>query len=106
MPRFDAAVQQRDGFDFGLINAVHIPLAFAAMLLLAAALVRPAAFAPPLRALALTVLLALLANAAICGALSNPNERYQSRIVSLALFAAALVLLARRQALGSGREPA
>ena len=39
------------------------------------------------------ILIALLANAAICGALSNPHDRYQSRIVWLAVFAILIIFL-------------
>ncbi len=42
--------------------------------------------------LATTVVLALLANAFVCGALSNPHDRYGARMVWLAV----LVLLAWR----------
>ena len=38
----------------------------------------------PLAGLALFVLVALLGNAFICGALSNPHHRYQSRLIWLA----------------------
>ncbi len=41
------------------------------------------------------VLLALLANAAICGGLAGPANRYQARLVWLVEFAAALFLLGR-----------
>jgi hypothetical protein len=40
--------------------------------------------------LAMTCLIAMLANAFICGALSNPNDRYGARLVWLAVIAAAL----------------
>jgi hypothetical protein len=43
-------------------------------------------------------LLALCINAAICGALSNPNDRYQARIAPLVPLAAAMVLLRFRNA--------
>ena len=38
------------------------------------------------------ILLALAGNAAICGALSNPHDRYQSRLIWLAPFALALIV--------------
>jgi len=38
------------------------------------------------------IFLGLLGNAAVCGALSNPHDRYQSRIVWIAPFALALSL--------------
>ena len=58
--------------------------------------------APELAALCLTILLALAANAAICGIFSHPVDRYQSRLVPLAPFAVALLIARRR--LSSGRR--
>jgi hypothetical protein len=103
MPRVRAAAQQQDAFDFVWLNRLHVPIAVLAFLVLIAALF-PAAGAPPaLRALAVTVLLALCINAAICGALSNPNDRYQARIVPLVALAAAMMLLRIRRNASSGR---
>ena len=98
MPRYRAARQQHDAYDFAWINRIHVPLALAAVTILpfliaAGVLGR---IAPSSAAFALTVLLALIANAAICGALSNPNDRYQSRLVWLAPLAVAIAVLARR----------
>ena len=50
----------------------------------------------------MTVALALLANAAFCGVISNPHDRYGSRMVWIAAFAVALaagrgVALARQR---------
>ena len=50
---------------------------------------RNAAFAD-LAILATTVALALLGNAAVCGIISNPHDRYGSRIVWIAAFAVAM----------------
>ena len=47
----------------------------------------------PLGELAAAVALALLANAFVCGALSNPHDRYGARVVWLAMFVAILALL-------------
>jgi hypothetical protein len=47
--------------------------------------------------LALFVLLALLGNAFICGVLSNPHDRYQSRLVWLASLVVGMALLRWRQ---------
>ena len=50
--------------------------------------------------LAATSALALLANAFVCGALSNPHDRYGARLVWLAAFAvilAAIEFAARRR---------
>jgi hypothetical protein len=47
----------------------------------------------PLGELAATVALALLSNAFVCGALSNPHDRYGARMVWLAMLVAILALL-------------
>jgi hypothetical protein len=98
MPRFTAARQQRDLFDFVVINAVHVPLALAAFALLplliafgAIGRVPPISTAP-----ASTALFAMLANAAICGALSAVDGRYQNRVAWLALLAVAVAALSTR----------
>ena len=95
---FRASRQQNDQFDFTLINAVQVPLAWLSMaaLVLVASLARRTPADRSSAGLAALCLLALLGNAAICGIFSNPNDRYQSRIVWLATFAAAITLLARR----------
>jgi hypothetical protein len=93
MPRVRAAAQQHDAFDFVWINRVDVPAAIFGFLLLIIALFPRAGASPELRALAATVLLALCINAGICGALSNPNDRYQARIVPLVALAALLILL-------------
>ncbi len=50
---------------------------------------------PEATALCLTILLALAANAAICGIFSHPVDRYQSRLVLLAPFAMAALFAQR-----------
>jgi hypothetical protein len=44
------------------------------------------------------ILAALIGNAVICGALSNPHARYQSRLIWMAPFALALGVGGRRPA--------
>jgi len=90
---FLASRQQHDGFDFGPINLVQVPLALAAMAMLPIAIFLFRRIAPRLSCFAGTVLFAILANAAICGIFSNPNARYQSRIAPLAVLSALLALL-------------
>jgi hypothetical protein len=96
--RFLAARQQQAPFDFAWLNYVHVPIALLSMALLPAVIV----LAPRGRvsrkaaALAAVVLLALLGNAVICGGLSNPHHRYQSRLVPLASLAVAIAALTRR----------
>jgi hypothetical protein len=50
------------------------------------------------------VLVALIGNAIVCGALSNPHDRYQSRLIWLAPFALALLAGARPLALRQREE--
>jgi hypothetical protein len=108
VPAMKAAKQQTKDLDFAAINRIHVPIAWASMILLAGvialALTRPrfAAIAP----LALTVALAILANAVICGALSNPNDRYGARIAWLAAFVMLLAVFRVRKALASRPLPA
>lgn len=79
---------QRAGIDFGWINAVQVPLVFLGYLALPVVMVLAWRRRDRLAAgLALVVLLGLLGNAFVCGALSNPNHRYQARIAWTALFA-------------------
>ncbi len=93
LERFDASRQQHDAFDFTLINRFQVPIALLAIAGLALALMSRMLRPIDPAALAGTVLIALVANAAICGIFSNPNDRYQSRIVWLAPFAVALATL-------------
>ena len=89
-----AARQQRGEFSFETINKLHYPLALLSMALLPVIVLLawrrtlPAAFGE----LAAFCGLALLANALVCGALSNPHDRYGARIVWLAAVAVALAL--------------
>jgi hypothetical protein len=90
---YRAARQQNDGIGFRWINAVQVPVGALSIAALAAILVAAAArrnwddrlFLPTF------ILAALLGNAFICGALSNPQDRYQSRLIWLVCFAAPLL---------------
>jgi hypothetical protein len=100
-PAMRAARQQRGEVSFHALNALHAPLALLSMLMLPLVipLLRRADFAD-LGALAATVAVALLVNAAVCGVLSNPHNRYGARLVWIATLAVALVpmrLAATRQ---------
>jgi hypothetical protein len=84
---FLAAHQQR-GANFDALNAVQVPL----LLLSSAALPFLLFLAwrrrdPDAVLLMGITTLAFLGNAFVCGALSNPNDRYQSRIAWLAVLA-------------------
>jgi hypothetical protein len=92
MPSFQASLQQRDALDFTVLNLVQVPLALVASAMLPVFLVLLRGRNSALAALALTVVFAILANAAICGIFSNPNARYQSRIAPLAVVSAIIIL--------------
>ena len=86
-----AGRQARAPFDFSWVNLVHIPvqaLAIAALPLIV--LLRRD---QPIASLAAFLFVALLANAVVCGALSNPHDRYQSRLVWLAPLIVAIAVL-------------
>jgi len=88
----NAARQQHGDLGFAALNIIHEPVAWAAMALLPAIVlvgILNAEFAD-LGQLAATLALALLANAACCGVISNPHDRYGSRMVWIATFAVAL----------------
>jgi hypothetical protein len=96
-PQMKAAHQQRGDISFTAINALHYPLALLAILALPALLIalRQRRFVA-VREMAWMVVLAVLANAAICGVFSNPHDRYGARIVwlaSLTMLLAALTAL-------------
>ena len=89
-----AARQQHGEIGFTAINAVDVPVAWAAMALLPVLIMLglySAEFAD-LGRLATTLIVALLGNAAFCGVISNPHDRYGARLVWVAPFVVALVL--------------
>jgi hypothetical protein len=92
VPAMRAAHQQHNDLSFKLIDKIHVPVAWAAMAMLPFVILlgwRNAAFAD-LAMLAVTIALSLLGNAAVCGIISNPHDRYGSRIVWIAAFAVAM----------------
>ena len=102
-----AARQQRGEIDFAIINRVHYPVALACLLLL------PLIGGYMLRRkdvteigeLATACFLALLANAFVCGTLSNPHDRYGARLIWLTVIAATIAavhLYEARERLRSG----
>ena len=101
-PAMKAARQQRAEISFAAINDLHYPLALLSMALLpfVALFAWRRKLPADLGELAGFCMLALLANAFVCGALSNPHDRYGARIVWLAAFATGLALykLYERQA--------
>ena len=98
VPAMQAARQQErpDGLAhvFPEINKVHYPVALAAMALLP--LIVLLAFLEVLPFVygefAVMCIVALLGNAFVCGALSNPHDRYGARMVWIAAFAVTLAL--------------
>jgi hypothetical protein len=103
-PAMKAAHQQRGDLDFTAINHLHVPVAWGSMLLLLGVIAlaaRRRQYAG-IGDLAAVVALAIVANAAVCGALSNPNDRYGARMVWLATLVVLLVPWMRRNASTSG----
>jgi hypothetical protein len=98
--QFMRARQQAERFDVAPLNYLHVPVAALAVagLVLALLFRRRLKIAPEAAALCLVILLALAANAAICGVFSHPVDRYQSRVVLLAPLAMALLIAQRRRA--------
>jgi hypothetical protein len=97
LPAMRAARQQRGELDFTAINQLHVPIALTSMLLLLATIalaLKQPRFAD-LGSLAATAAVAILVNAAVCGVLANPHDRYGARLVWLATFVVVLVPLAR-----------
>jgi hypothetical protein len=107
-PDLMRARQQTSGFNVAPLNVIHVPVAAFAMLCVVAALLlrRRLGLPPAFAGLAATVLLAFSVNAVICGVFSHPVDRYQSRLVWLAVFAAAMMaawlVINRRHNRGNG----
>jgi len=92
MPALSTAHQQQEhDLNFTAMNRVHVPVAYLAMLLLLGMITLRHERIFHLERFACTVTLALMANAFVCGALSNPHDRYGARMVWLAVL---VVLLA------------
>jgi len=104
MSAYFAARQQEGSINFRPISELHVAVGFLSLAGLLGMLVwmfRTGNRADPLP---LFVLAALIGNAIICGVLSGPHDRYQSRLIWLAPFAVALtssVLQGKRE---SGSE--
>jgi len=89
------ARQQTGGIDFTLINELHYPIALACLLMLPLiagfALRRPGF--TDIGEFAAFCILGILANAFVCGALSNPHDRYGARLIWLAVATAAIAAI-------------
>jgi hypothetical protein len=94
VPAMRAARQQHGEIGFAAINMIDVPVAWAAMALLPVLLLLGAYNAEfaDLGRLAATLMLALLGNAAFCGVISDPHDRYGARIVWIGVFAVALAV--------------
>lgn len=102
-PAFKQARQQHEEITTQLLarwSRLQAPIALICMGLLIPigirGMVRPAY--GQIAGLALFVLIALLGNAFICGALSNPHDRYQSRMIWLAPLVVLMALMQYRRA--------
>lgn len=93
------ARQQSAPPNVAVLNMIHWPVAAASLIALVVLLAfrRRLGVTPSATALIATVLLALAANAAVCGIFSHPVDRYQSRLIMLAPFAVAVVWWSRRR---------
>jgi hypothetical protein len=87
--------QHRGELSFAGVNRVHVPVAYGSMLMIALflgyAIWRRKA--DEFALLSGTVALAILSNAAVCGVLSGPHDRYGARMAWLATFAVLLILM-------------
>lgn len=91
----DARQQQRGGIDFRPLNAVEVPVGILGRVALLVMVIVAFRRADRVGAgLGLAVVLALIGNAIVCGAISNPHERYQNRVVWVSL-ATSMLLAAR-----------
>lgn len=91
-----AAKRFAAGIDFHGMNALHVPIvlvSIAAVLVLMGRWRRRGEWR--LWGFSVVVLLALLGNAVVCGALSNPNHRYQSRLAWLPILVVAIAAARR-----------
>ncbi|MBV9954188.1 MAG: hypothetical protein JOZ70_02960, partial [Pseudolabrys sp.] len=97
LDRVRAARQQTGEVEVRPLNYLHVPVAVFSLLGLAVIAFAPrrARLQPQAVALAVTILLALLLNAAICGVFSNPVNRYQSRLIWLAPLAVMIAVATR-----------
>ncbi|MDO8875615.1 MAG: hypothetical protein Q8M24_24315 [Pseudolabrys sp.] len=98
VPALMSARQQHGQPDVVPLNKyLYVPVGALAIGGLVVALIfrRRLALTPETAALCFTILLVLVANAAICGIFSHPVDRYQSRLVLLAPFVVAILAAQR-----------
>lgn len=105
---FEAARQQHDEFEFKWINAYQVPIGALSIVALAGFIAvgilrrqwDDRVFLPAF------LLFALVGNAFICGVMSSPHDRYQSRLMWPASFAVLLLTARRLQGQAVGAAPA
>ena len=110
VPAAHGARQRHNQLHFDTLNRLHEPLAWLSMAILAlfvllAWRVREFRYFAPLAA---TLSTAFLANAFVCGVLSNPHDRYGARMVWIAPLVLTLLLCrlyARRGSTQAARRP-
>lgn len=91
MKSYSTARQQRETFSFALLNVVHVGLAALALIGLAFMAWRHFRQGHGKdMTLPVFVLLALAANALVCGAISGPHDRYQGRLIWISVLALAV----------------
>ena len=100
VPPMRAARQQHGELRFDAINLLHVPIALFSMALLPIILliIRSRETATQCGgSLCATVIVALLLNSFVCGALSNPHNRYGARLIWLAPLTIGLAWLSMRK---------
>jgi hypothetical protein len=102
-PAMGAARQQNGELSFVAINYLQYPVALIAMACLPVIVLLAVRRRLPtyLGEFAATCMVALLANAFVCGTLSNPHDRYGARLVWVAVFAMVITLFNLGNHLGS-----
>jgi hypothetical protein len=91
----ESARQQRGEISFTAINKLDYPIALLSMALLPVIVLLAwwRTIPPAFGEFAALCAIALLANAFVCGAMSNPHDRYGARLVWIAVFAVAVALV-------------
>jgi hypothetical protein len=99
----ETARQQHGELSFAAINRLDYPVALLSMALLPVIVLFAwrRAIPPAFGEFAAVCSLALLANAFVCGAISNPHDRYGARLIWIAVFAVTIALVPLTDRLGS-----
>ena len=99
----ETARQQHGELSFTAINRLDYPVALLSMALLPVIVLLAwrRAIPPAFGEFAAVCSLALLANAFVCGAISNPHDRYGARLIWIAVFAVTIALVPLTDRLGS-----